>query len=757
MARRRNDLVFGTIGVCAFGVVVASPVVLGSYNKPDRLRGISIEDTSVASFNFDPSTQNMRRYPYPPYRDRLPAVNPPIQIDRLDSDTAPFWASSSTNSAAALAQQDHPIHNDRPYPVSCHRNPTVNPPMQMQTPNSAHSHNDNDCDSNKVGCAADSGPGPRNVHLSLVEKYTNIRALEIDISYGACINKSTGSTAGRIFVAKLIRGEPHCERRHVLGRLEGDVACFTCASYGRIPSRGPESADVEGTLALSGFEKIAVYTPRLELLVTPGAFDSSLSRTLKLGWFDRLPDDQACNFLKQDGRQAKELHLLGVPCPDPDSERVSAVATLPQELLALIMQQLRSLPATLKACSLVCRDWRSPAQRYLFASVTLRNHVSCNNMNRLFKGSSHLIPYVNRITIKGQRIDYLHLRGATGFIEHCLNIRTLEVDGGWVGWSAISQDFVISNLKRVERLIVKGKFPMETLKELLQGLPVLCCVELHPWYDGNNRHRSTPALSNTTPAALTLRLRELALSSIESNDALLTFLISAVDSSHLTTLKLAWLIDAPLESSTVQVLKKFSDMHGNHVKCLSLFGVFSSWPKSADVSQYAEALTFLGNVQELAISMSLSKRMYYMIIPNNTNFPVPIEPVAVLLSNMALTSSLRNVVIKLVLRVDQMGSKEHWEAINSVLCADQRFPNLLSVTLEVMLVYYTREYLFRSEGYEPPNFYVSQMTSLIHSCMPILLSSGKLNAYVTISTGWEDRMITNVNLAGKEGCWQLGM
>ncbi|KAF5352071.1 hypothetical protein D9758_009443 [Tetrapyrgos nigripes] len=376
-------------------------------------------------------------------------------------------------------------------------------------------------------------------------------------------------------------------------------------------------------------------------------------------------------------------------------------------------------------------------------------------MNRLFKGSSHLIPYVNRITIKGQRVDYLHLRGATGFIGHCLNIRTLEVDAGWVGaWSAISQDFVISNLKCVEKLVVKGNFPVERLKELLQGLPVLSSVELNQCY------RSTPALSNTTPAASTLRLQELGLSRIESNDALLAFLTTAVDSSHLKILKLAWLIGAPLESSTVQVLKKFVDMHGNHVKCLTLFGVSTSRSKSGmnhhcilhnldtnaaavGVSQLAEALTSLGNAQELTILMSLNIGMYYYSLLD-TNVTVPIEPVAALLSSMALTS-LRNVIIKLALRVDQMGSKEHWEAINSVLCADQRFPNLLSVTLEVTLVYFTREYLLRSEAYEQPDFYVSEMTSQIHSCMPDLLSSGKLNAHVTISTGWEDRMLTNVN------------
>ncbi|KAF5352046.1 hypothetical protein D9758_009438 [Tetrapyrgos nigripes] len=220
------------------------------------------------------------------------------------------------------------------------------------------------------------------------------------------------------------------------------------------------------------------------------------------------------------------------------------------------MQQLRSFPATLKACSLVCRDWCSPAQRYLFASVTLRNHVSCNNMNRLLEINQKpsqqgqvLLAYLptsrlEHVTNKAHPISF-HISTAVsqskGSMSTTCTSEVLLVSLSTVSTSAPWELMVIGCRKifcfptlNTWRLVVKGKFPMETLKELLQGLPMLYSFELHPFYDPF--HRSTPAVSNTTPPTFALQLQELALSRIESNDALLALLTTAVDSSHLEIL-----------------------------------------------------------------------------------------------------------------------------------------------------------------------------------------------------------------------------
>ncbi len=61
--------------------------------------------------------------------------------------------------------------------------------------------------------------------------------------------------------------------------------------------------------------------------------------------------------------------------------------------------------ATLTSCALVCRAWRSPAQRVLFHYVTLRDKDMLYSFRELLDASPELGPYVHALELRG----YLHV------------------------------------------------------------------------------------------------------------------------------------------------------------------------------------------------------------------------------------------------------------------------------------------------------------------------------------------------------------
>ncbi|RDX41360.1 hypothetical protein OH76DRAFT_1300554, partial [Lentinus brumalis] len=57
------------------------------------------------------------------------------------------------------------------------------------------------------------------------------------------------------------------------------------------------------------------------------------------------------------------------------------------------------------SCALVCRAWRSPAQRVLFHYVTLRDKDMLYSFRELLDASPELGPYVHALELRG----YLHV------------------------------------------------------------------------------------------------------------------------------------------------------------------------------------------------------------------------------------------------------------------------------------------------------------------------------------------------------------
>jgi hypothetical protein len=148
----------------------------------------------------------------------------------------------------------------------------------------------------------------------------------------------------------------------------------------------------------------------------------------------------------------------------------------------------------------------------------------------------------------------------------------------------------------------------------------------------------------------------------------------------------------------------------------------------AELTEFARALASLKATQDLIILMSLTGWVYRyptapfrVVAPNATS---PVQGVTGLLSGMASASALRNVTLKLVLRTDDIGSNADWETINFLLCDDQRFPDLRTVTLNVVLVEHSLPERTDIDC-------IAAMNAQIQSCMPNLCSSGKLNSQVT--------------------------
>ncbi|KAF5352044.1 hypothetical protein D9758_009437 [Tetrapyrgos nigripes] len=339
-------------------------------------------------------------------------------------------------------------------------------------------------------------------------------------------------------------------------------------------------------------------------------------------------------------------------------------------------------------------------------------------MNKLFRGSSHLAPYVTQVAIKPgffTHPNFLRLRGAAGFIERCPNIRALEIDVHFGQWTAPSQDFVISKLKSVENLMVRGMISGQDLEDILHGLPALRSLEIHPREIRSSSHTTSVTLAAHNPSPL---------GSPFAGINVLRILLKAptFDSSNLIVLKLGWTIGG--DPSIIQVLKEFTRLYGNKVQRLTLFGVLPyQYPSSPD---FGEAITSLRNVQDLTVLMSLSMFVYYRA-----------DPVAALLfhAHMAPPSTLRNVTLSLVSRIDDTGSNADWGAITSLLCNEQRFPNLCTVNVDVKLLHNGRNLL------EKPDFYIATTTARIQSCMLNLTSSGKLRLQITVnrhSEGFHD-------------------
>ncbi|KAF5339029.1 hypothetical protein D9758_014098 [Tetrapyrgos nigripes] len=287
-------------------------------------------------------------------------------------------------------------------------------------------------------------------------------------------------------------------------------------------------------------------------------------------------------------------------------KNVTAISQLPTELLLLIMQDFIGLSDTLKNCSLVCRSWSYPAQRHLFVSLLLQSSESCHRMNDLFKNAPHLGLHVNNLTLSNN-----------GAHRSCGNIYTLDIDVEDTEWHTSGQDLVITKLKSVRNLTVKGRMSWDDLGELLYELPLLRSVRILPKQQQQSsepilatpNHDDHPSPSGTLYFTSPFRLESLVLSGIEvpGHESFLEFVnfSDALDFSEMRSLKLGWLSHPP-------AAREFGEQAG----ITPLFEEFFPSPRPTSVpaprrlfecpafGKFAETLGLLTNLRELKLQLA---------------------------------------------------------------------------------------------------------------------------------------------------------
>jgi hypothetical protein len=305
---------------------------------------------------------------------------------------------------------------------------------------------------------------------------------------------------------------------------------------------------------------------------------------------------------------------------------LSPISQLPTELLLLIMQDFVGFSTTLKNCSLVCRSWSYAAQRHLFLSLLLQSSDECNRFNDFFKNAPHLGSHVNNLTLRlkdrSYSSYYLNLPAAAELVENCGTIHTLEIDVRNTEWPTSGQDFVITKLKSVENLTVKGRISWDDLEELFYHLPFLRSVRILPgssFTTPNHADYPSPTPSGTLYFSSPFQLQSVALSGIElpGHQSFLEFLNSSgvFDFSEMTSLKLGWLSQATvpgsgeyLDPGFISSLEEFFGVHGHQLHNLTLsgFATYRQMFESPEFLKFTTALGNLKNLRELKLSLSTS-------------------------------------------------------------------------------------------------------------------------------------------------------
>ncbi|KAK0209305.1 hypothetical protein DFS33DRAFT_1380790 [Desarmillaria ectypa] len=195
---------------------------------------------------------------------------------------------------------------------------------------------------------------------------------------------------------------------------------------------------------------------------------------------------------------------------------MSQQPTIPHEIIDFhIISKLSQDRAALRACALVCRAWRVPAQNRLFFHVELgcpldSDKTNCDNFRRVLTYSPHLASYVRVLDLADGMGNRKWITGSkshlSAILPQLVNLIKIEVRFNSIetSWSDICtiQDPLhrLFQLPHVERIVLRGlsKLPdWDALFGMLTGCRAghvrLCHVTLDP-RTRSARRRNGPAV-----------------------------------------------------------------------------------------------------------------------------------------------------------------------------------------------------------------------------------------------------------------------
>ena len=99
-----------------------------------------------------------------------------------------------------------------------------------------------------------------------------------------------------------------------------------------------------------------------------------------------------------------------------DAEGVSESSlTLPVELEHMVLESLRHDRRTLRICSLVCKDWKLTARKYLFRTLHASGKEELQNLPSLLSSAPDIRTNIQILVLNGAGVD----------VDYCTSLRTL--------------------------------------------------------------------------------------------------------------------------------------------------------------------------------------------------------------------------------------------------------------------------------------------------------------------------------------------
>ncbi|KAG6831434.1 hypothetical protein H0H92_010647 [Tricholoma furcatifolium] len=113
-----------------------------------------------------------------------------------------------------------------------------------------------------------------------------------------------------------------------------------------------------------------------------------------------------------------------------------ARTVFPLELVLIILGNLKDQDTYLRSCALVCNEWRTQSQAYLFHTLILQTHGQCYLLRNLLAGSSHIASFIKNVSFNvdigagddpSEVVDAIAV--TLGFLKlECLSLGTCSQD-----------------------------------------------------------------------------------------------------------------------------------------------------------------------------------------------------------------------------------------------------------------------------------------------------------------------------------------